>query len=294
MSVFFINHYSTIQSTLDFMDLMNFIDLLFPRQCIICWTIGEYLCKKCKTKLQPHPEICPICHRFSADYKVCLNCRSEKKIVLEGIIIPFKYDLLLKKLIMKLKYFHKKDIGGFLVERLNIALQTNESFQKKINNCPPFVKEEVPRFVGEEDLSRATLNSWSASANISPFYKERQKIIITRIPSHRYRKHFIKGYNQSEILAKKLSEVTGIPRIEIAKKKRYTKTQASLKREGRLKNLKNAFSLTPNLALIGNETLLIVDDITTTWSTINELAKCIKAHYPNIKIRWAVLGRHAG
>jgi hypothetical protein len=60
---------------------------------------------------------------------------------------------------MKLKYFHKKDIGGFLVERLNIALQTNESFQKKINNCPPFVKEEVPRFVGEEDLSRATLNS---------------------------------------------------------------------------------------------------------------------------------------
>lgn len=126
---------------------------------------------------------------------------------------------------MKLKYFHKKDIGGFLVERLNIALQTNQSFQKHVTN---------------------------------------HSYLITRIPSHRYRKHFIKGYNQSEILAKKLSEVTEIPRIEIAKKKRHTKTQASLKREGRIKNLKNAFSLIPHLTLLGNETLLIVDDITTT------------------------------
>lgn len=58
-----------------------------------------------------------------------MNCKSEKNFFLEGIIIPFAYDGLLKKLIMRLKYFHKKDIGGFLVERLNIALQANKSFQ---------------------------------------------------------------------------------------------------------------------------------------------------------------------
>jgi predicted amidophosphoribosyltransferase len=59
-----------------------------------------------------------------------------------------------------------------------------------------------------------------------------------------------------------------------------------------MKNLNNAFSLTKNLSLTWNETLLIVDDITTTWSTINELAKLIKHYYPNMKIRWAVLWRH--
>lgn len=163
---------------------------------------------------------------------------------------------------MKLKYFHKKDIGGFLVERLNIALQANQSFQKKFHH--------------------------------SEFWILNSELIISYIPSHRYRKYFVKGYNQSELLARKLSEITGIPRVELAKKKKHTKTQASLNREGRLKNLKNTFSLIPNLTLIGNETILIVDDITTTGSTINELAKLIKFHYPNIKVRWAVLWRHVG
>ena len=129
---------------------------------------------------------------------------------------------------MKLKYFHKKDIGGFLVERLKIALEANQSF-----------------------------SNYKLQISNSKFF-------ITRVPTHRYREHFIKGYNQSKILAKKLSEITGIPAIELAKKKKHTKTQASLNREGRLKNLKNAFSLIPHLTLLGNETILIVDDITTT------------------------------
>ena len=77
--------------------------------------------------------------------------------------------------------------------------------------------------------------------------------------------------------------------VALAKKRKHTKTQASLDREGRLKNLKNAFSLIPDLQLKGNETILIVDDITTTGSTINEMAKLIKHHYPAIKVRGAVL-----
>lgn len=233
----------------------DFINFFFPRQCVLCWTTGAYLCKTCKKKLDPHPEICPICHRFSKDYQCCINCRSNKDFFLEWIIIPFRYDNILKKLIMKLKYFHKKDISGFLVERLSIALQTNESFQKNLKNFQAY---------------------------------------ISFVPTHRRREYFIKGYNQSKILAKNLSTITWIPRIEIAKKKKHTKTQASLDRKGRLKNLKNAFSLVQNHKLIGNETILIVDDITTTWSTINELAKLIKFHYPNIKVRGAVLWRHVG
>jgi len=187
-----------------------------------------------------------------------------KDFFLEGIIIPFAYDATLKKLIMKLKYFHKKDIGGFLVERLKLALEVNESFQ---NSKFWFLNSEL----------------WILNSKF-----------ITRVPTHRYREYFVKGYNQSKVLAKKLSEISGIPQVDIAKKKKRTKTQASLNREGRLKNLKNAFSLVENVQLQGNETILIVDDITTTGSTINELAKLIKFHYPKIKVRWAVLGRHVG
>ena len=150
--------------------------------------------------------------------------------VLEGIIIPFAYTTLLKKLIIKLKYFHKKDIGGFLVERLALALQANETFQQSFSN--------------------------------SKFQISNLKLSF--VPSHRYRHYFVKGYNQSQLLAKKLGELLQVPVVNIAKKKKHTKTQASLDRNGRLKNLKNAFSLIPNLTLLGNETILIVDDITTT------------------------------
>ncbi|MEI7919329.1 MAG: hypothetical protein WCH65_03880 [bacterium] len=66
------------------------------------------------------------------------------------------------------------------------------------------------------------------------------------------------------MLAKKLHEELHVPRIQTATKQKHTKTQASLDRNGRLKNLKNAFSLIPNLTLLGNETILIVDDVTTT------------------------------
>jgi len=142
----------------------------------------------------------------------------------------------LKRLIIKLKYFHKKDIGEFLVDRLTIAIQANETFQQAF----------------QKEFNHSQLSIFNS------------QLVISFIPSHRYRHHFVKGYNQSQLLAKKLSEKLQVPMVALAKKCKHTKTQASLDRNGRLHNLKNAFILTNNLTLIGNETILIVDDITTT------------------------------
>ncbi|MCX6825160.1 MAG: phosphoribosyltransferase family protein [candidate division SR1 bacterium] len=270
----------------------NLIDYLFPRQCINCGIPGAYLCINCKRELQPHPEICPYCHRTSKDYLSCIECRTNKNNSLEGIIIPFAYTKLLKTLIIKLKYFHKKDITSFLIDRLAIGLQANESLQKELYFCPPFSKEgwcEAP-----EDLSYKIKSLSPAGFSL---YKGRQnkgnsKLFISFVPSHRYRNYFIKGYNQSELLARELSKKLGVPMISLANKYKHTKTQASLDRNGRLHNLKNAFTLKKNLPFKGDETLFIIDDITTTGSTINELGKLVKQTYPKIKIRGMVLGRH--
>jgi predicted amidophosphoribosyltransferase len=62
-----------------------------------------------------------------------------------------------------------------------------------------------------------------------------------------------------------------------------------IEREG---NLNNSFQLIKNKNLKWNETIILIDDITTTWSTLNEISKTIKKIYPKISIWWAVLWRH--
>ena len=78
-------------------------DLLFPRECVGCRKEGEYLCSDCKKSLQAHPEICPFCHKNSVDFKACFACRA-KELPLEGILIGFSYQSLMKKLIFKVKF----------------------------------------------------------------------------------------------------------------------------------------------------------------------------------------------
>lgn len=117
------------------------------------------------------------------------------------------------------------------------------------------------------------------------------KFKISYVPSHRFRHYCIKGYNQSKVLAQRLSEKIWLPRIYVAKKTRSTHTQAGLNRSQRLSNLENAFQMDTQ-KIQESDTILIIDDVTTTWSTINELARTIKSQFPKVKIRWAVLARN--
>ena len=246
------------------------VNRCFPSHCISCNKQGKYLCKNCKKNLLPHPEICPLCHRFSADYETCLNCKAEKNWYLAWIIIPFSYSSEMKKLILKLKYYHKKDVLNFLVDRLVIALQVN----KKIN------------FYLELPLDKGGCWAYAKQGGLKP------KLSISFVPSHRYRKRFIKWYNQSELLAKSLASKLWLTCSPIVEKTQHTKSQAGLKRKDRLKNLTNAFTLTKIHNLKENDLVLLVDDVTTTWSTLNQIAKVIKMDYPKVKIRWLVLARH--
>ncbi|MBU0626105.1 hypothetical protein KKG31_08195 [Patescibacteria group bacterium] len=63
-------------------------------------------------------------------------------------------------------------------------------------------------------------------------------------------------------------------------------------RNRRLINLQNAFNVKENNNITGNETIFIVDDVTTTGATINELARKIKEIYPKIQIWGLVLARN--
>lgn len=43
-------------------------------------------------------------------------------------MIGFAYQQWLKKLVLKLKFYHKKDVGQFLAQRLSLLVQMHEVF----------------------------------------------------------------------------------------------------------------------------------------------------------------------
>jgi competence protein ComFC len=98
--------------------------------------------------------------------------------------------------------------------------------------------------------------------------------IITFTPLH-IRRLNQRGYNQSELLARELSLKSKIPAKSLLKKRKNTLRQVELKGDKRRKNLEGVFAFEgrPN---IKGKNILIIDDIATTGTTLNECAKVLK------------------
>lgn len=236
--------------------MKSIIDIIFPKKCINCNKIEDYICNNCKKKLTPFKQVCPICKKYFPDNKICPDCKNAW-IYLEGVIIWFNFDKIIKKIIHNIKYYHKFDFCKFLWERLILAILSNQSISENFT--------------------------------------------ISYVPVHPIKKIFIRWYNQSKLISisllnNKFSNNLNLSYnnfwkkpIKIVKKYKYTKSQLNFDKQKRSENQIWSFKLIKENYLIWNETIIIVDDIFTTWSTLNEIAKTIKENYPNIKIRWAVI-----
>jgi predicted amidophosphoribosyltransferase len=80
--------------------------------------------------------------------------------------------------------------------------------------------------------------------------------------------------------------------LELASKKSYTVSQLHLNREERKKNLKWVFHVEDISQIPSWSTILLVDDVTTTGSTLSELAKTIHNERNDLNFRWAVIARN--
>ena len=99
--------------------------------------------------------------------------------------------------------------------------------------------------------------------------------LIVPIPLHRVKKRS-RGYNQSTLIARELSTFLGIEVVEQCFfRKKFTKTQTTLSREKRFANISGAFTANSRYNL-ANKTILLVDDVITTGSTICEVATLAK------------------
>lgn len=102
---------------------------------------------------------------------------------------------------------------------------------------------------------------------------------LVPVPLHRLR-HLSRGFNQSEVLARRLRKRTGLPLVQPLVRVRRTPMQTQLhSRAKREENLRDAFGLISGKRIEGRHVVL-VDDITTTGATLQAMARALKPAKP--------------
>lgn len=89
-----------------------------------------------------------------------------------------------------------------------------------------------------------------------------------------------RGYNQSELIAKEISYNSELKlETESLLKTKNIIEQSKLNKEERLKNIQGVYKLT-NMEKLYKKKILLVDDIYTTGSTVNECARVLRKAKP--------------
>lgn len=99
--------------------------------------------------------------------------------------------------------------------------------------------------------------------------------LVVPVPLHWWRR-WQRGYNQSEAVARELAAGIGVPFERALRRARWTPQQLQPSREARRANVKGAF-LVRKGATVAGKSLLLVDDVMTTGSTLHECARVLKS-----------------
>lgn len=111
---------------------------------------------------------------------------------------------------------------------------------------------------------------------------------IVPVPLTRSRQR-TRGYNQSEILARGISDITGTRvRTDILKREHFSGSQTRLTAMERAHNVKDAFALGNTKDTAGKH-ILLIDDIITTGATTRACVKELK-NIDNVKVSVVALG----
>lgn len=212
------------------------IDILFPRRCPVCGRI-----------VMPKGDlICPGCMGKLSWVRrpTCKKCGKE---VLSDTV-EYCFDCT--------KHRRSFDYGLSLINYDDIA--SKSMAQIKYNNKREyldFYSEAMYRGLGKQLLRMGA-------------------DVLVPVPIHPSRMR-TRGFNQAEELARRLSARIGIPVDQtILKRSKKTAPQKSLDPSGRLKNLEQAFAA--DHIPYGIHSVILVDDIYTTGSTIEACTRVLK------------------
>lgn len=214
------------------------LDIFFPLSCLGCARNNTLLCQTCCSKIKPrYEQFCPYCRKHLTPHgETCIACSSKN--TLDGVFVAYEYSQPLVNTTLHAFKYHSLE---------SLAYPLSELFvQAVISSGLPLPDCILP------------------------------------VPLHPWRLRY-RGFNQSELLGQALATTllpgTAIPfDTESLVRHRFTLPQQKMPHiKSRKHNIKNAFSLSKqNKCSLKGKSVWIIDDITTTASTLDACARVLK------------------
>lgn len=130
------------------------------------------------------------------------------------------------------------------------------------------------KYSGREEYAK--YYGWTLSEHAGVHLIKNGVQALVPVPIHK-RRYITRGYNQAELIARALSEETGIPvRTDMIIRRENTKPQKDLDDLAREENLSKAFAQ-GQICKAVPECVCLVDDIYTTGSTIEACTNIVMA-----------------
>jgi ComF family protein len=197
---------------------------------------------------------------------LCLNCRRylDSPVEKENILCNQCFN----SIIVSRQIFREK--GFFLGAATFYRIDA-------VRNLVRFLKYED--FVGVKQPMDKIIGRYLQKSSFKELFPDSLKVEIIPIPLHFF-KLAQRGFNQSEDIAKILSEKTGWPiNKRVLKRIKDTKSQAKLNTKiERVENMKNSFSIPKKMmGKIRGGNFVVVDDIFTSGATMSETIKTLKS-----------------
>ena len=224
--------------------MMNFEllkDLAAPKACVFC------------DELMDMETIIPVCDECRGiipfvDGKTCEVC---------GVPLSENYADIYCGRCRKTKFHFERNVSRYIYENI-----VSESLKRmKFGVYENWIAEVMGSFLSD---------------TIEKKYEGINFDCILYVPISLARK-FERGFNQSEVIADTVSKKLGIKKYDdvLYKIKEIPKQSNITDRKEREKNVKGAYDVY-NHQRVEDKTVLLIDDIITTGSTLNECARMLK------------------
>lgn len=257
---------------------MNLANRIFTEALVLLdLAAGTDSCVVCGNEIDEKNDGCSIFERFfiKKEKQICKCCVDSMKIIDGATCI--KCGRYLEWNINK--DFDSRSVKNGLCSECEKSLK-NYSYVISCFEYNGLVKEMMHRlkYSGENRIAEV-FGYYMAKKLIKDFVnfnsKNLRNLVIVPVPLSP-EKMETRGYNQAGELANKVSEITGINAMSALVRNRDTSTQYSLTKNRRSRNIKGAFSLNIGYNVFKMH-IILVDDIFTTGSTVDECAKVLNS-----------------